>query len=441
MNTKYIKIIIIFILIFLSTNILAQAENNDVNIYVFGTSTCPYCKSAQTYFSNLDNNNINVFYYQLDKANEASKLFLEFGNTFNQRTTSVPAIFISNKSWIGFDNSIILEIENKIDNCTLEGCKDTIEYTYNPAKWAEYKTDKKYVTILKETKIEPTSPIIDQNNIFKDKKITLFGKEINLESKSLIINTIIISFIDGINPCSLWVLLFLLSIVIYSGSRKKVFLIGFAFLLVTAIVYGLFIMSVLNALIFFYSPIIKAIIVIVAIVFGLINIKDYFWYKKGISLTISDNYKPKLFDKIRNLMNPKKNMFTILLGTIILAAGVAIIEIPCTAGLPLLWANLVSTSGISYSGYLLLLLLYIFIYLLIEIVIFIFAVFTLKTTKFTEKHGKLLKLFSGLLIFGIGIVFLFFEQLLQNIFGMIVLLISAILLTVIINKMHKYFKK
>lgn len=437
---KYFKLFILFILIFLSANIIAQEKINDVNIYVFGTSTCPYCKDAENYFLNLDNNNINVFYYQLDKVKDASKLFLEFGNTFNQRTTSVPAIFISNKSWVGFSNSIILEIEQQIEKCNLEGCKDTIDYTYNPTKWQEYKTNKKYVTVLKETKITPSPPNIN-NDLLNKNNLKLFGKEINLESKSLIINTVIISFIDGINPCSLWVLLFLLSIVIYSGSRKKIFLIGFTFLIVTALVYGLFIMSVLNALIFFYSPIIKALIVIIAIVFGLINIKDYFFYKKGISLTISDEYKPKLFDKIRNLMNPKKSMFTILLGTIILAAGVAIIEIPCTAGLPLLWANLVSTSGISYSGYLLLLLLYIFIYLLIEIVIFIFAIVTLKTTKFKEKHGKILKLFSGLLIFGIGIVFLFFEKLLQNLFGMIILLISAIILTVIINRIYNYFKK
>jgi cytochrome c biogenesis protein CcdA/glutaredoxin len=554
MKTIKILFIILLLLTIFSSTLFAQEMKNEVNVYVFGTSICPYCANAKSYFENSTHDNLNVYYYELDKASDASKLFLELGKTFNVRTTSVPAIFISNKSWIGFGESTILEIEEIIEECTLTGCKDSIDYIYEPLKWQEYKTNEKYVTVLKETKIESFEkkkifihlfyteecapckntvfyfeqlkedyPLINiqthdisiqenkelfssfkelyslkvdvfpiafigetyitgENNIIKNlekeiercysketpcicpedailsktnkvptskdyisgddpKTISLFGKEINLESKSLVLNTVIIAFIDGINPCSLWVLLFLLSIVIYSGSRKKIFLVGFSFLLVTALVYGLFIMSVLNALIFFYSPIIKAVIVAIAIIFGLINIKDYFWYKKGISLTISDKYKPKLFEKIRNVMNPKNSILTILLGTIILAAGVAIVEIPCTAGLPLMWANIVAVSGISFTSYLLLLLLYILVYLSIEIAIFIFAIVTLKTTKFTEKHGKVLKLFSGLLIFGIGVIFLFFEKLLQSIFGMVVLLISAIVLTWLINMIYMYFKK
>ncbi len=269
------------------------------------------------------------------------------------------------------------------------------------------------------------------------KSVTIFGKEINLENKSIILNTIIIAFVDGINPCSLWVLFFLLSIIIYSGSKKKIFLIGITFLAITAIIYGLFITSVLNALIFFYNPIIKGLIVTVAIIFGVINIKDYFWYKKGISLTISDKYKPKIYDRIRNLMNPKNSIYTILIGTIILAAGVTIVEIPCTAGLPLLWANMVATSNLTTANYFMLLGLYIFIYLLDELILFLIAVHTLKITKMEEKHGKILKLFSGILIAGIGIAFLFFEKLLNSLFGMLMLLIVAVALTFIINLIYK----
>ena len=271
--------------------------------------------------------------------------------------------------------------------------------------------------------------------------INIFGKEISLENKSLILNTIIIAFVDGINPCSLWVLFFLLSIIVYSGSRKKIFVIGITFLVVTALIYGLFIASVLNALIFLYSPFIKALIVITSVFFGLINIKDYFWYKKGLSLTISDSYKPKLFERIRNLMNPKNSFLTIFIGTVILAAGVTSVEIPCTAGLPLLWANMIAVTSISSTSYYLLLLLYIFVYLLNEIILFTIAIYTLKINKMNEKHGKILKLFSGFLIFNIGISFLFFEKALQSMFGMLVLLIISIFLTWIINFVYKKFKQ
>jgi hypothetical protein len=222
---------------------------------------------------------------------------------------------------------------------------------------------------------------------------------------------------------------------------KKIFLIGITFLAVTAIIYGLFITSVLNALIFFYSPIIKVIIVLVAVIFGLINIKDYFWYKKGISLTISEKEKPKIYDKIRNIMNPKNSLFAIMLGTIILAGGVTILEIPCTAGLPLLWANMIANSTLSSTGYYLLLGIYMIIYLLDEIVLFSIAIFTLKISKMEEKHGKVLKLFSGLLIFGIGVSFAVADKFMQSILGILLLTIGSILLTYIINKIYTKYKK
>jgi len=278
-----------------------------------------------------------------------------------------------------------------------------------------------------------------QETIDQEKTISIFGKEINLENKSMIINTLIISFVDGLNPCSLWVLLFLLSIIVYSGSRKKIFIIGITFLTVTALIYALFITSILNAMIFFYSPIIKAAIVSIAVIFGIINIKDYFWYKKGISLTISDKQKPKIFERIRNLMNPKNSFFTIIIGTIILAAGVTIIEIPCTAGLPLLWANMVATSSLTSTGYYSLLGLYMLVYLLDEIVLFIIAVYTLKITKIEEKQARALKLFSGLLIFGIGITFLFFQELINSLLGMLSLFGIAIILTFVIHKTTMFY--
>ncbi len=558
MNYKNIFLILIFLT--LITGIFYAQEQKEVNIYFFGTSTCPYCAQEKAFLKDYVNENINVtvHYYELDTQKEASKLLLEFGKTFSQRTTSVPITFISNKSWIGFSESIKQEIIEKVDSCLEEECKDSIDYLNKPKIWQLYTTDQSYVNIIQSDKkpitiektkvkdvyvhlfyvpdcsqckntLEHTNYLISKypdlilethdlsieenkvifaeykelyslkvevfpiafigetyltgevnikNNLDKEidrcyktnincscpekailsktnkipsstnyvsgednKTIKLFEKEIDLGHKSLFLNTLIISFVDGLNPCSLWVLLFLLSIVVYSGSRKKIFLIGITFLAVTAVIFGLFITSILNAMIFFYSPIIKITIVLIAVIFGLINIKDYFWYKKGISLTISDKEKPKIYDRIRNIMNPKNSLFAVMLGTIILAAGVTILEIPCTAGLPLLWANMIANSTISSAGYYTLLGIYMLIYLLDEIILFAIAIFTLKISKMDEKHGKVLKLFSGLLIFGIGVSFAVADKFMQGLLGILLLTIGCVLLTWIINKVYTKYKK
>jgi thiol-disulfide isomerase/thioredoxin len=395
----------------------------DVYVHLFYVPDCTQCLNTLEHFNYLETKYPDLIIEKHDiSITENKELFEKYKSLYSLKVEIFPIAFIGETYITGEVN-----IKNNLD-VEIERCYNTDLNCSCPEK-----------TILSKTNKVPSST--DYVSGEDNKTIKLFGKEINLGHKSLFLNTLIISFVDGLNPCSLWVLMFLLSIVVYSGSRKKIFLIGITFLAVTAVIYGLFITSVLNALIFFYSPIIKIIIVLVAVIFGLINIKDYFWYKKGISLTISDNEKPKIYDRIRNIMNPKNSMFAIFLGTIILAAGVTILEIPCTAGLPLLWANMVANSTISSAGYYTLLGIYMLIYLLDEIVLFAIAIFTLKISKMEEKHGKVLKLFSGLLIFGIGVSFAVADKFMQGLLGILMLTIGCILLTYIINKLYTKKKK
>ncbi len=431
MNLKKIILFIFLVLIISTTYIgsisaLEQKETSfetpeieEVYVHLFYVSDCTQCLNTLEYFKYIENKYpfiITEKYNLLEADNK--ELFEKYKNLYSLQVDIFPIVFIGETYISGEEN-----IKNNLDK-EIDRCYNTNINCSCPEK-----------TILSKTNKIPSSEEYVSGD--ENKTINFFGKKIDLGNKSLFLNTLIISFVDGLNPCSLWVLMFLLSIVVYSGSRKKIFLIGITFLAVTAIIYGLFITSVLNALIFFYSPIIKIIIVLVAVIFGIINIKDYFWYKKGISLTISEKEKPKIYDRIRNIMNPKNSLFAIILGTIILAGGVTILEIPCTAGLPLLWANMIANSTLSSAGYYTLLGIYMLIYLLDEIVLFAIAIFTLKISKMEEKHGKVLKLFSGLLIFGIGVSFAVADKFMQSILGILLLTIGSILLTYIINKIYK----
>ncbi len=121
------------------------------------------------------------------------------------------------------------------------------------------------------------------------------------------------------------------------------------------------------------------VVALVALVFALVNIKDYFWYKEGVSFTISDEKKPGLFKRMRKVLEASNSLWGVISATVVLAAGVSLVEFSCTAGFPVLWTNMISAQNISTGEFILLLLVYMLIYQLDELVIFFAAVFTLKS--------------------------------------------------------------
>ena len=132
--------------------------------------------------------------------------------------------------------------------------------------------------------------------------IPLLGT-VDLTTQSLALSTALIAFVDGFNPCSLWVLSVLLALTLRTGSRKKVFLVGIVFLMVTSLVYMLFIMGMFTMFtVVNFVGWIQVVVALVALFFAAVNIKDYFWYKEGISFTIADESKPGIYR--RNASRP-----------------------------------------------------------------------------------------------------------------------------------------
>ncbi len=119
-------------------------------------------------------------------------------------------------------------------------------------------------------------------------------------------------------------------------SRRKLFLVGSIFILVTATVYGLFILSILKAMVDLkYNMLASIVINLVALVFGFMNIKEYFYFKKGPSLTISDKGKDSLLKGYQGVVKSRNN-WAVVAGTIVVAAMASIVELPCTAGFPVI---------------------------------------------------------------------------------------------------------
>jgi len=227
-----------------------------------------------------------------------------------------------------------------------------------------------------------------------------------LDQLGLPVFTIVLGLIDGFNPCAMWVLLFLLSILVNIRDRRRIVLIAGTFVFVSGLVYFVFMAAWLNLfLIIGFARWLQIIIAILAISIGLIHLKDFFAFGKGISLSISDSVKPTLYARVRNVLHAQ-SLWAALAGVTVVAVMVNMVELLCTAGLPALYTQLLSLQPmptVSYYGYL---LLYNLAYIFDDALMVAFTVFTLSKLKLQERQGRWLKLISGLVIFTLGVLML-----------------------------------
>ncbi|MDT8281619.1 MAG: hypothetical protein RQ982_02270 [Gammaproteobacteria bacterium] len=166
----------------------------------------------------------------------------------------------------------------------------------------------------------------------------------------------------------------------------------------------------------------------IAVLIALLNIKDYFWFKKGFSLSISDNEKPKLIDRIRHLLR-LDSVVTVVFATIILAIVANSYELLCTAGFPMVYTRILTLRSLPIDSYYLYLLFYNLIY--IVPLLFIVVLFTVKlgSRKLSEHEGMVLKLLSGVMMFLLGVLLVISPQLLSNVLAAASLLLLAVIIT------------
>ena len=249
--------------------------------------------------------------------------------------------------------------------------------------------------------------------------------------------TVILGGLDSFNPCAFFVLFFLLSLLIHAKSRKRMLLIGGTFVFFSGFIYFVFMAAWLN--LFLITGQLRTVTVIagaIALTVALINIKDFFFFSKGVSLSIPEKAKPKLFERMRNLMK-STSVLSMMAGTVVLALAANAYELLCTAGFPMVFTRVLTLQKLSTAGYYLYLLLYNCIYVLPLASIVVIFTITLGARKLSEWQGRRLKLLSGLMMFFLGLILLVDPALLNNIFISIALLAAVLIifsLTVFITK-------
>lgn len=268
-------------------------------------------------------------------------------------------------------------------------------------------------------------PVLTVLAVENDSGAPLAIGNINLDSASMLFATAVLSFIDGINPYSLWGLVFLLGIVTTSGSRKKIIIVGLTYLLVTGITYGLMMLGLLN---FFskwgYQDFIRIAVGLIAATFAMLNIWDYF--KKKIEATIVTSHRQSILrQKMTQIMDPHHHLAILIIGTMIIALGITILEFPLSFSLPMIWANLITRHQVSALMFALLLLLYLLIYLGEEIIVFVSMFFAMGKTKMNPDREQALKLIGGIIILSLAFALIFNLEMMNTMTGSLILFGSS----------------
>ena len=177
-------------------------------------------------------------------------------------------------------------------------------------------------------------------------------------------------------------------VVIASGSRRRVAVVRVSFLLTTALIYGAFIAGRFSVTAWAF-----------ALAFGLVSIQDYCWHGRGLSFSIPEGHKPGIYARLRRLRQEDLNTPALIAATLAMAAGIAQVELPCTAGFPVVWSGILAERGLTAgAGFWGLLALYVLIYLGVELVIFALAVTGMSLGRMGEHHGRALKLIGGMVM-------------------------------------------
>ena len=386
-------------------------EKNLVNIYLFYSDTCPHCANEKKLLSELEDkyDNIRIYKYEVGNSDN-SKLLEDVALMFDTKVTGVPFTVIGEKVFKGFSledskSRFLGAIEYYSDN----GYKDIVGEYIGNIELPKYEIDDNNGDTTTTGDSNNNENDVDEFiNDYGNRTLSIFGFKIETKDLALPIVSILIGFVDGFNPCAMWVLLFLISMLIGMKDKKRMWILGITFLLTSAFIYLVFMMAWLNVATLITSiNWVRTLIGIVAICGAVFNLYGYFNSKNTDGcIVVDDKKRNKIFGRIRKFTS-EKNFFFAIVGVMALAVSVNVVELACSAGLPVMFIEILSVNNLSFIEEFLYIALYMLFFLMDDLVIFFIAMTSMQLTGFSTKYGKLSKLIGGILLLGIGILLIF----------------------------------
>ena len=387
------KIITFLLLLFIP--IMVFGKEKDLNIYLFYGEGCPHCAAEEKFLESYleDKSYIKLHKYEVYNNKENIDKYIKIHEMLNDNGNAIPYLIIGNNSITGYSS-----------DATPERIRSTINYYRN----VNYKDEVGiYLGVVNENETGNENTSIENGNQKYEGSqydIPIIGKK-DAKDVPILISSILIGLVDGFNPCAMWILIFLISMLLGMKNKKRMWTLGITFLVSSAAVYFLFLISWLNLAVFLNEIVyIRLGIAMVAVIFGVYSILKFLNRKEDDGCEVVDTKNRKrIINAIKKIVK-EKSFILALLGIVLLAASVNVIELLCSLGLPVMFTEILAINKISGGIQILYSLIYVFFFLIDDIIVFVIAMKTLEIKAISNKFGKYSHLIGGIIMLLIGLL-------------------------------------
>ena len=344
----------------------------EIHLYFFWSLTCPHCTAAHPHVEAIPQARpwVRLHALELTRSAENVRLYREMAQQLGAQAVSVPAFVFCGEMHVGWrdDATTGAMLRRRLDDCRAR----------SPGASTAEKPQ--------------SAPAI---------QLPLLGA-VDPASLSLPALTLILAGLDAFNPCAFFVLLFLLSMMVHQKNRARMLIIGGVFVLVSGTMYFAFMSAWLNVFqLFGHLAWVTMAAGTLAVLVGAVNVKDFFLFEKGITLSIPESKKPDIFRRARAILGAG-NLPAMLAATVFLAIAANFYELLCTAGFPMVYTRLLTLADLSVAARYGYLAAYNLIYVVPLALIVVFFARSLGARKLSEREGRLLKLLSGVMMLELG---------------------------------------
>lgn len=386
-----------------TTNSLPPASTSnrdDANIIAFVRQGCPHCAKAEAFLSKLKHEqpDLKVVIHDIAENPHALSQLEAIAKKSGVNLVRVPSFYIGAQLIVGYSD------ETSTGQWIRSALATQTQSTTSASDKAGSCGAEQVLSCAPKSEgladTQPKQPVTDSY------ALEILGIKLTLQELGLPLFTLVMGLLDGFNPCSIWVLILIISLLAPMQNRARMLIIAGTFVAIEGMTYFMFMAAWLNLFLSLgWSRVSQVVVALLALAAGALNLKDVWFLGAGPSLSIPDAAKPGIYARMRTILLAK-NMTGALIGAVILAVSVQVVEFMCTSGFPALYTRILTLRQLdtaSYYGYL---LLYNLAYLFDDIVLLAIGVITLSQRRLQQKEGRILKLISGLVMVGLGVYLL-----------------------------------
>jgi hypothetical protein len=378
-----------------------------VDLHFFWSAHCPHCLEARPFVLTLPEqlDGVTLHDLEISGSRENAGRYVAMANALGERASAVPAFLFCGEMHVGWDSAattgaLLLD--------RLRACRERVQGGSTAAAGG--------------------APAAIE--------VPWLGR-VDVDKLSLPLFTLVIAGLDAFNPCAFFVLLFLLGLLVNQRQRGRMLLIGGTFVLISGLMYFAFMAAWLNLFRLLEGMAwVTTAAAVLAILIGAINVKDFFAFKQGVSLTIPTSSLPKIYQRGRAVLSAG-SLPAMVGATVVLGTAANFYELLCTAGFPMVYTRVLTLHGLSGSAHYLYLALYNLIYVIPLLAIVLVVTFATGRRQLSEREGRLLKLMSGLMMLGLGLLLLLAPEHLSRLWTAFALLGLAVAATLLADRLER----